>query len=45
MVFLFPWAVAYNDMSLFGFVAGFLFIFLLTDALFYAWNKKALEWV
>jgi NADH:ubiquinone oxidoreductase subunit 3 (subunit A) len=44
MVFLFPWAVAYNEMSLFGFVAGFLFIFLLTDALFYAWNKKALEW-
>lgn len=44
MVFLFPWAVAYNDMNLFGFVAGFLFIFLLTDALFYGWNKKALEW-
>ena len=44
MVFLFPWAVAYNEMSLFGFVAGFLFIFLLTDALFYAWSKNALEW-
>ena len=24
MVFLFPWAVAYNKMNLFGFVAGFL---------------------
>ena len=44
MVFLFPWAVAYNKMSLFGFVAGFLFIFLLTDALFYAWKKNALDW-
>lgn len=44
MVFLFPWAVAYNEMSLFGFVAGFLFIFLLTDALFYAWKKNALDW-
>ena len=31
-------------MSLFGFVAGFLFIFLLTDALFYAWKKNALDW-
>ena len=44
MVFLFPWAVAYNELNLFGFVAGFLFIFLLTDALFYAWKKDALDW-
>jgi NADH:ubiquinone oxidoreductase subunit 3 (subunit A) len=29
---------------MFAFVAGLIFIFLLTDALFYAWAKKALEW-
>jgi len=44
MVFLFPWAVAYNQLDFFAFGAGFLFIFLLTDALIYAWRKDALEW-
>lgn len=45
MVFLFPWAVAYSQLSWFGFAAGFLFIFLLTDALLYAWRKDALKWM
>lgn len=44
IVFLFPWAVAYNQLSLFAFFAGLLFIFLLADALVYAWRKNALEW-
>lgn len=44
MVFLFPWAVAYNQLDLFAFAAGFLFIFLLADALIYAWRKGVLEW-
>ena len=44
MVFLFPWALAYNDLDFFAFGAGLLFIFLLTDALIYAWRKDALEW-
>ncbi len=44
MVFLFPWAVAYNELNFFAFGAGLLFIFLLTDALIYAWRKNALEW-
>jgi NADH:ubiquinone oxidoreductase subunit 3 (subunit A) len=29
---------------LFGLLAGLLFIFLLSDALLYAWRKNALEW-
>jgi NADH:ubiquinone oxidoreductase subunit 3 (subunit A) len=45
MVFLFPWSVAYSQLSWFGFAAGFLFIFLLTDALLYAWRKDALKWM
>ena len=45
MIFLFPWAVAYDKLDWFAFGAGFLFIFLLTDALIYAWRKNALEWV
>lgn len=45
MVFLFPWAVAYRQLDWFAFAAGFLFIFLLVDALIYAWRKGALEWM
>lgn len=44
MVFLFPWAVAYNNLGLFAFVEIVIFIFLLTVALLYAWRKGALEW-
>lgn len=45
MVFLFPWALAYGQLDFFAFGAGLLFIFLLTDALLYAWRKDALKWV
>jgi NADH:ubiquinone oxidoreductase subunit 3 (subunit A) len=44
LVFLFPWAIAYRQLDFFAFGAGLLFIFLLTDALIYAWRKNALEW-
>ncbi len=44
VIFLFPWALAYKQLSLFGLAAGLLFIFLLSDALLYAWRKNALEW-
>jgi NADH:ubiquinone oxidoreductase subunit 3 (subunit A) len=44
MVLLFPWAVAYNQLDLFAFAAGFLFIFLLADGLIYAWRKDVLAW-
>lgn len=44
LVFLFPWAIAYRQLDFFAFGAGLLFIFLLTDALIYAWRKDALEW-
>lgn len=44
MVLLFPWAVAYNRLDLFGFAAGLVFIALLFDGLFYAWNRGVLVW-
>jgi len=44
LIFLFPWALAYNQLNFFAFGAGLLFIFLLADALIYAWKKNALEW-
>ena len=44
VVLLFPWAIAYNQLDWFGFLAGFLFIFFLFDGLVYAWRRDALEW-
>ena len=44
-VFLFPWAVAYNQLSLFAVFEGVLFILILATGLIYAWRKGALEWV
>ena len=43
-VFLFPWAVAYNQMTLFGVLEAIVFILILLGALIYAWRKGALEW-
>jgi NADH:ubiquinone oxidoreductase subunit 3 (subunit A) len=45
VVFLFPWAVAYNRLALFGVVEGVIFVVLLAMALVYAWRKGTLEWV
>src|SRR5688572_27390761 len=44
MVLLFPWAVAYNQLGWFAFLAGGIFILLLLEGLVYAWRKGALEW-
>jgi NADH:ubiquinone oxidoreductase subunit 3 (subunit A) len=44
IIFLYPWAVAFEKLPLLGVVAGVLFIFLLGDGLLYAWRKGALEW-
>ena len=43
-IFLFPWAVAYNQLTLFGVVEAILFILILLSGLLYAWKKGALEW-
>ncbi|MCC7207335.1 MAG: NADH-quinone oxidoreductase subunit A [Anaerolineae bacterium] len=44
MLFLFPWAVAYNQLPLFAIVVMVVFIAILALALAYAWRKGALEW-
>ena len=43
-VFLFPWAVRYKMLGLFGFVEMGVFILILVVAYAYAWKKGALEW-
>jgi NADH:ubiquinone oxidoreductase subunit 3 (subunit A) len=43
-IFLFPWAVAYNQLTLFMVVEGMIFALILLGGLLYAWKKGALEW-
>lgn len=43
-VFLYPWAVAFRKLALFGLVEMLIFIAILVVGYLYAWKKKALEW-
>jgi NAD(P)H-quinone oxidoreductase subunit 3 len=43
-VFLYPWAVAFNQLGLLAFLEALVFIAILVIALVYAWRKGALEW-
>lgn len=43
-IFLYPWAVAYNQLGLFALVEMLIFVTLLVVGLIYAWKKKVLEW-
>lgn len=43
-VFLFPWALAMNQMALFVVVEGIIFILILLAGLIYTWRKGLLEW-
>ena len=44
-IFLFPWAVKYRALGLYGFVEMLLFLAILVVGYLYAWKKGALEWV
>jgi NADH:ubiquinone oxidoreductase subunit 3 (subunit A) len=44
VVFLYPWAVAFNLLPMFAVLEGILFILILVAGLFYAWRKGVLEW-
>jgi len=43
-VFLYPWAVSFKQLGLFGFGEIVVFIFILLIGLAYAWKKEALKW-
>jgi NADH-quinone oxidoreductase subunit A len=43
-VFLYPWAVIFEDLRLFGLIEMVIFIAVLLLGLFYVWRKGALEW-
>ncbi len=43
-IFLFPWAVAFRQLGLFGLVEMIVFIGLVFVAYMYVWQKGGLEW-
>lgn len=43
-VFLYPWAVAFNQLGLLAFIEALIFVAILVVGLVYAWRKGALEW-
>ena len=44
VAFLFPWAVSFGDIGMFGFWSMMVFIGILTIGFVYEWKKGALEW-
>jgi NADH-quinone oxidoreductase subunit A len=43
-VFLYPWAVAFKEMALFGLVEMAVFVAILVAAYVYVWKRGGLEW-
>jgi NADH-quinone oxidoreductase subunit A len=44
-VFLYPWAVAFDRLGIYGLIEMVTFIVLLLFGYVYAWRKGGLEWV
>jgi NADH-quinone oxidoreductase subunit A len=44
IVFLYPWAVAFDQLALFGLVEMFLFIITVLVVYAYVWRRRGLEW-
>nr|YP_009041021.1 NdhC [Tetraphis pellucida]AIB08479.1 NdhC [Tetraphis pellucida]QZJ47957.1 NdhC [Tetraphis pellucida] len=43
-VFLYPWAMSFNELGISAFIEALLFVSILIIGLIYAWRKGALEW-
>ncbi len=43
-IFIYPWAVLFRRLGLFGFIEMAVFMLMLLLGLFYVWKKGALEW-
>lgn len=43
-VFIYPWAVLFRSLGLYGYVEMAVFLLILILGLFYVWRKGALEW-
>ncbi|MGA7622195.1 MAG: NADH-quinone oxidoreductase subunit A [Candidatus Acidiferrales bacterium] len=43
-IFLYPWALIYSDLKVFGFVEMLLYILILLAGYLFLWKKGALDW-
>ncbi|HYK42196.1 MAG TPA: NADH-quinone oxidoreductase subunit A [Thermoanaerobaculia bacterium] len=43
-IFLFPWAVLFHKLGIFGLVEMVIFLVILVIGYFYVWQRKALDW-
>jgi NADH-quinone oxidoreductase subunit A len=43
-IFLYPWAVVYRDLKIFGFLEMFVFVVLILGGFYFVWKKGALDW-
>jgi len=43
-IFLYPWAVVFRELGMFGFVEMLIFIVLVLVGFFYIWKKGVLDW-
>ena len=44
LIFLFPWAIIYRELGLFGFVEMLIFLLVVLSGLFYSVKKGVLRW-
>ena len=44
-IFVYPWAVAFNQLGLFAFIEMIVFLAILAGGWAYAWRKGVLEWI
>ena len=44
IIFLYPWAVVFRQLALFGLIEMGVFLVILLVGYFYLWKKGALEW-
>ena len=45
IIFLFPWAVVYQELGLLAFIEAFIFVAILSIGFAYVWVKGDLDWV
>ncbi|HHW82719.1 MAG TPA: NADH-quinone oxidoreductase subunit A [Actinomycetales bacterium] len=44
VVFMYPWAVSFRDLGVFGLVAMLTFVFLISVPYLYEWRRGGLDW-
>ena len=43
-IFLYPWAVVYKQLKMFGFLEMLMFVVLILAGFFFIWKKGVLDW-